>query len=312
MRAIVTDPAFPQGLGLGEITDRAPLPDDVIVRVDAISINQGEVRYALDAAEPGWTPGWDFAGTVERAASSSGPAVGERVVGFLEEGAWRERIATPSRNLAVLPDSVPLSVAATLPVAGLTAIYALAEGGLLVGREVLINGASGGVGHMAVQLAAASGARVTAVVRRPDQVDAAMEDGANVALLSENLAELAEDQRYDLVLESAGGTALGNVLNRLTAGGACVSFGNSSRSPTTFDTMPFFYPRGGSRLVGFYLLAVLEREAPAIGLARLTTLVAAGVLRPRIAVEAQWTDIGDIVDRFMRREIRGKAVLHVS
>lgn len=312
MRAIITDPSRPHGLGLGEVNDPLVLPGDVVVRVEAISLNQGEVRFALDTAEPGWTPGWDFAGVVERAAESGGPVVGDRVVGFQTEGAWRERIATPARNLAVLPDDVPLSVASTLPVAGLTALYALAEGGLLAGREVLINGASGGVGHMAVQLAAASGARVTAAVRRPNQVDGATDDGAHEVLVSEALAELEEDQRFDLILESAGGAALGHALNRLAAGGACVSFGNSSRSPTTFDATPFFYPRGGSRLLGFYLLAVLERDAPSIGLARLARLVSEGVLRPRIAVEAPWTDIGDVVDRFMRREIGGKAVLHVA
>lgn len=312
MRAIVTDPALPSGLGIGEIPDIDARPEDVVVKVQAISLNQGEVRRAVEDAEPGWTPGWDFTGTVERAAADGGPDVGDRVVGFRTEGAWRERLAIPARNLATLPDGISFSTAATLPVAGLTALYTLAEGGLLAGRDVLINGASGGVGHLAVQLAVASAAHVTAVVRRDDQVRAARADGAAAVIVSHDLAEIPEKERFDLILESAGGAALGHALHRLAPGGTCVSYGSSTRTPTTFDVLPFFYPRGGSRLIGFYLLAQLEREPPTHGLTRLARLVDAGVLRPRIAVEAPWADIGDVVARFLRREIGGKAVLHIT
>ena len=101
------------------------------MRVAAISLNRGEVRRAM-SAEAGWRPGWDLAGTVERAArDGSGPPSGSRVVGFLASGAWAEAAAVPTRALAVLPDAVTFVQAATLPVAGLTALYALEQAALL-------------------------------------------------------------------------------------------------------------------------------------------------------------------------------------
>ena len=233
-------------------------------------------------------------------------------MGFVEEGAWRERLNVPARSLAVLPEGVGIELASTLPVAGLTALHALAEGGLLAGKTVLVNGASGGVGHLAVQLARASGAFVTAAVRHEAQRKLAEADGAHLVLVSEALAEAREAGPFDLILESAGGPALANALGALAGGGACVTFGNSSRTKASFDPMEFFYPRGRTRLVGFYLLPVLEREPAGEGLSRLLRCVELGMLRPRIEVAAPWQEIGEVAARFMRREISGKAVLRVG
>jgi NADPH:quinone reductase len=313
MRAIVVDSSAPHRLGLGHVPDIDPLPHEVLVRVEAISLNQGEVRRALTDDPDGWVPGWDFAGIVERAASQGGgPLIGERVVGFLTEGAWRERIATPARNLAVLPQNMSTTSAASLPVAGLTALFALAEGQLLTGKTVLVNGASGGVGHFALQLARAAGASVVAAVRRETQRINAEADGAHRVLVSEDLHELRTEGAFDLILESAGGAALGNALHALASGGTCVSYGNSSRLPTTFEPLAFFYPQGRTRLAGFYLLANLEREPPTEGLSKLVHLLDIGVLRPRIEVETSWAEIDVVVERYMRREITGKIVLQVD
>src|SRR5271167_40345 len=170
VRAVVVDPSSPEGLGLKPVELAPAAPDEVTVRVTAISLNRGEVRRATSQGTPGDRPGWDFAGVVEeRAANGSGPPVGTRVVGLLPSSAWAERVRAPSHSVAPLPEAVTDAQAATLPVAGLTALHALRQGGLLLGRKVLVDGASGGVGHLAVQLAAASGALVWGHVRRAEQ-----------------------------------------------------------------------------------------------------------------------------------------------
>src|SRR5437773_11845049 len=105
IRAVVVDPAAPGKLAIRPVELRDPDRDEVAIRVTAISLNRGETRRALQVAEPGWRPGWDFAGIVERAAADgSGPAVGARVVGLLPSGAWAERVNCRSHALAALPD----------------------------------------------------------------------------------------------------------------------------------------------------------------------------------------------------------------
>src|SRR5260370_39594528 len=169
IRAVVVDPAAPGKLAIRPVELRDPDRDEVVVRVSAISLNRGETRRALQAAEPGWRPGWDLAGVVDTAAADgSGPKPGTRVVGILPSGAWAERVNCRSHAVAALPDGVSDAAAATLPVAGLTALHALRQGGLLLGRKVLVDGATGGVGHLACQLAVAPGALVWGQARRPE------------------------------------------------------------------------------------------------------------------------------------------------
>ena len=162
MQAVVVDPTVFGRLVLQAVDRPTLLPSQALVKVAAISLNRGEVRRS-QTAEAGWRPGWDLAGTIETAAADgSGFPVGTRVVGFVSSGAWAEFVAVFTQAIAALPDSVSFADAATLPVAGLTALYALSKGGSLLGKSVLITGASGGVGYFAVQLARLAGATVTA------------------------------------------------------------------------------------------------------------------------------------------------------
>ena len=147
IKAVVVDPGAPNRLALADVEEPSPTPSEALVRVAAVSLNRGEVRRA-ESSEPGFRPGWDLAGTVERAAADgSGPPEGSRVVGFLPSGAWAELACVPTDSVAALPEGVSFEEASTLPVAGLTALYALEEGGNLLGRSVLVTGASGGAGQ---------------------------------------------------------------------------------------------------------------------------------------------------------------------
>ncbi len=304
-RAVVVDPEAPGRLVIRPVADPVPDRGEAIVRVRAISLNRGEVRRSTMAAA-GWRPGWDLAGEVERPASDgSGPRAGARVVGLLGEGAWAERLAVPVHALAELPDKVTFSQAATFPVAGLTAIHALAKGGLLLGRRVLVTGATGGVGDFAVQLARLAGAHVTASARRADQAPAVRQLGAHEVVIGD---EIPATPKYDLVIESVGGRTLGTALRALARAGVCVTLGVSATAEVTFDAREFFVA-GRTTLYGLYLFTELGSEPASVGLRRLGALVAAGQLAPHISIEKPWTEIAQVAQDLMDRRFPGKAVL---
>jgi len=110
-------------------------PDQALIAVRAFSLNRGELRSVVNNGE-GWIPGQDMSGVVlQQAADGSGPPAGSRVVGLMDEFAWAERAAVNTHRLAILPEQVSFAQAATLPVAGLTALRTLRHGGPLVGGE---------------------------------------------------------------------------------------------------------------------------------------------------------------------------------
>ncbi len=304
-RAVVVDPEAPGRLVIRTVSEPVPDRSEAIVRVRAISLNRGEVRRSGMAAA-GWRPGWDLAGEVERAAADgSGPRAGARVVALLPEGAWAERVAVPAHSLAELPDKVTFSQAATFPVAGLTALYALAKGGLLLGRRVLVTGATGGVGDFAVQLARLAGAHVTATARRADQTAALRQLGAHEVFVGE---EIPPSPKYDLVIESVGGRTLGTALAALERAGVCVTLGVSATAEVGFDARAFFVS-GRTTLYGFYLFTEVASEPAGVGLRRLADLVAAGQLAPHISLERPWAQIAQVAQDLMARRFPGKAVL---
>jgi NADPH:quinone reductase-like Zn-dependent oxidoreductase len=313
VRAVVVEPSSPQGLALKPAELAPPRADEATIRVTAVSLNRGEVRRATSQGQPGDRPGWDFAGIVEeRAADGSGPTAGTRVVGLLPSGAWAERVHAPSHSVAPLPEAVTDAEAATLPVAGLTALHALRQGGLLIGRKVLVDGASGGVGHFAVQLAAASRAFVWGQVRRPEFREAVAEWCGERIVSGNDLKAAAADGPFHLIIDSVGGTALSAALTMLAPGGTCVTFGVSENATSTIASGEFFRI-GGVKLYGLILFHELRRVEPATdGLALLAELVASRVLRPHIAVEAPWTEIGPVARQLLDRAFAGKAVLHLS
>ncbi len=312
IRAIVVDPGVPGRLAIREVDAPTPAPSEALVRVAAFSLNRGEVR-AASSAEAGWRPGWDFAGTVERAAADgSGPKQGARVAGMLEEGSWAESITVSTAMLAELPDAVSFAQAATLPIAGLTALYTLERGGPLLGRRVLVTGASGGVGLFACQLARLGGAaRAVGVVRSAEHEAVVREAGADEVIVGGDTSMAKPFGPYDIIVESVGGASLASALQLLAQDGTCTLFGQTGAGETTIDSRQF-YLNGGSTLYGFIIFYEVKRRPAGQDLARLAGLLADGKLRTSIEVEAPWTEIGDVTQRLLGRGFAGKAVIHVT
>src|SRR5260370_784426 len=121
-----------------EVAEPSASPDEAIVEVHAFSLNRGELRLLATRPE-GWRPGQDVAGVVIRqAADGSGPPDGSRVVALVDEGGWSQRVAASTAHMATLPDDVSFAAAATLPIAGITALRTLRYGGVLLGLRLLL------------------------------------------------------------------------------------------------------------------------------------------------------------------------------
>jgi NADPH:quinone reductase len=307
MLALVNTPNGPAPIELREIPEPRAAHDEALVNVAAFSLNRGELSSFARNKE-GWVPGQDIAGVVLRqAASGRGPAAGTRVVALVDDSGWAERVAVPSHRMAVLPDGVSFAEAATLPVAGLTALRTLRHGGALVGRRVLVTGAAGGVGTLAVQIAVRSGAHVTAVIGRPERAAGLKELGATEVVVGVD----AVQGRFALILESAGGASLARAIQLVEPKGTIVVYGNSSTEPTTLSFADF---RGAAnarvQTFSYFTSEAEERFGPDLVL--LVSLVADGSLKPRIGVERSWRDLLQVGDQLRGRGIPGKAVFRTD
>ena len=220
------------GLTLSDIPRPRAAENDVIVRVHAAGFTPGELDWPstwTDRAGRDRTPavpGHELSGVVtELGYGTTGLTVGQRVFGLADwtrDGSLAEYTAVEARNLAPLPVGIDHTVAAALPISGLTAWQALFDHGhLKTGQTVLIHGAAGGVGSIAVQLAHELGARVIGTGRAGDRV-AALDLGADafVDLQADRLEDAGE---VDVVFDVIGGEVLERSARLIRAGGTLVT-----------------------------------------------------------------------------------------
>jgi NADPH:quinone reductase-like Zn-dependent oxidoreductase len=295
------------GLTLDDVPTPTPASDELLLKVEAISLNRGELRGVARAPE-GTVPGWDVAGTVVAgAANGKGPTAGARVAALLTSGGWAEVARVPAAHAAVIPDNVAIDIAATLPVATLTIIRALDVAGSMLGRTMLVTGGTGGVGQLAIQLGRLAGATVTAVSSRRPQWDLLRALGAR-----EIVAAIEEVKgTFDLILESVGGRSLAVAVDHVARGGIVVTIGNSSEEETSFNARAL-YAKGGARLYGLLVFEEVEsRRVGASDLERVLSFVQSGELQAPLEVRRGWTELPVVLDELERRVYSGKAVLTV-
>ena len=304
MRAVIYDPQARANLRLADVDEPAAAESEAVIQVRATALNFGEVHFLDRMRKPGEVPGWDAAGVVvQAAADGSGPPVGSRVVGFHGAGGWAQRRTVPTENLAILPDSVEFGPAAALPVAGVTALQALRRLGPVVGRRVLITGASGGVGRFAVQLAARAGAHVVAAVGSEARGAGLRDLGAAEVVVG--LADITE--RVFGVLDNVGGQLLAEAFSLVGDGGSAQSIGMASNQPTTIDFE-------AERLSGAQksLEPFTVRTPFGADLGYLVALLAAGEIDPQIGLRSSWNEVSDAAAALLDRRVAGKVVLDVD
>lgn len=304
MRAIVYDPQARANVRFDEVAEPPVTDSQALIDVHAIALNFGELHFIEHMRRPGEVPGWDSAGIVTQAAADgSGPGAGARVVGFSGAAGWAERRAVSTENLVELPEFVEFDEAAALPVAGVTALQALRALGPVVGRRVLVTGASGGVGRYAVQLAARAGAHVLAAVGSPARGEGLADLGAAEVLVG--LDDLT-DPVFG-VLDNVGGKLLAQAFSLVDDGGSVQSIGMASNEPTTINFEQERRTGKRKRLEPFTVRAPFHDD-----LRYLLDLLADGELDPQIGLRDSWENIPAAAEALLNRKVAGKAVLRVG
>lgn len=270
----------PEVLRGTEVGRPVPGVGEVLVRVRAAGVNPADHMYRQTGAfgaHPPFTLGWDVSGTV----SAVGPGVtilapGDEVFGLLPfpkgAGAYAEYVVAPTRALVPKPDTLTHPEAGALPLAGLTAWQSLVETAHVTsGTRVLVTGATGGVGHLAIQIAAALGAEVTALASTPN-VDAARSYGAArvVDYRTTDVATVVAD--LDVVIDVLGGDFTAKAVGMVRPGGTVVTMIPQIAASTWTAAA-----ERGVRLAGLLV------EADRLGLLELVRLVEAGRLRPTVS-----------------------------
>ena len=311
--AVVSKAGAPGNLSFAQIAAPKASHGQVEIEVAAFSLNRGELRRAENAPADGQAVGWDIAGRIVSVASGA-PVfeIGERVVAMCRPcDGWAERVAVDARDVAVIPGNISFEQAASLPVAGLTALKALDIGGSLLGRRVLVTGATGGAGVFAVQLARLAGAHVTAQIRSKEADAYVRSLGAHDCVVTENGEAFAKVAPFFLVVESIGGAMFRNAVCALAEDGQLVTFAGTADPMGPIDLYNFMQrPRAAIRGLWLYT----ETEAFGMGreLDRLLELVARGDLLPQINRAADWKETPTVAQELIDRRFRGKAVLTVS
>jgi NADPH:quinone reductase-like Zn-dependent oxidoreductase len=306
----------PETLRLVEVAKPAPKADEVLVRVLAVSVNpadwhclRGEPifsRATLGLLRPKHTIlGVDIAGRVEAVGDGvTRFAPGDAVYGNLLDhgfGGFAEYAVAPVDVLAPKPATLSFEEAAAVPMAGVTALQGLRHHGEIgAGQSVLVNGASGGVGHFAVQLARASGAEVTGVTSTRN-VDLVRSLGADRVIDYTREDFTRAGRAWDRILDTIGNRSVADLRRALAPGGTCAVTGFTALGRLLEVSL-----RGGTQI------RQVTAHATAGDLERLRGLIEAGTLRPAIDRRYAFGELPEAIRYLEAGRARGKVVVGVG
>src|SRR3984957_1861392 len=308
--------------GLRQVELRKPqaAKDRVLVRITAAGVTPLEYTVLSGGHPRAKAPlilGNEGAGVIED-AGYSGLAVGSRVMftgpyGVGENGTWQERLLVRSEHLALVPDEIDDVVAASIPVAYLTAQVTLTLAGFKPGMTVLAPGIGGSVGNATYQLARAQGAgKVISTAGSAAKAAKASELGFDnvVDLSAEGLAEgvrrLTAAKGVDIVIESIGGSVTSEALSSLGLGGVLITLGYSGGRKTTIDVTDLIWKR--ARMAGFSLFA--QSSTAIVSAWRdIIPLIVSGSVKPIVERVFPLREAGEALRHLTEDRAFGKVVL---
>jgi NADPH2:quinone reductase len=304
----------PDVLDVVEVERPTPDAGEVLIAVEAAAVNPVDTYFREGAYEPAtlpWTPGSDVAGTVVEAGAETDFDAGDRVfgtgLGNSRQGTCAEYVAAPASMLAELPEPLSFAEGAAMALVGVTAWQSLVSAcSLEPGERALVHGGSGGVGHLAVQLAAATGARATTTAS-PTYHDRLADLGADDVLdyRRDDLEEaVVEAGRPDVLLDHRLDDYL-SFDTRVAAQGARIAAIGNTDSSATFDDVP------ACRAKALSVHHVSMFNTPEFGavLARLATLAEDGAIEPVVAREYDLSGVADAHHAVLDESYLGKLVV---
>ncbi|MEN3269170.1 NADPH:quinone oxidoreductase family protein [Pseudonocardia sp.] len=295
--------------------------DQVLVEVRAAGVNfpdvlqtKGLYQYKPDLP---FTLGSEVTGVVRDAPDGSPLRAGDRVAAFASTGAFAEVAAVQADHVLPLPDEVSFAKGACLPMNYLTAHFALlVRGHLRKGQTVLVHGAAGGVGTACVQLAAALGARVVAVVSTEEKAAAARAVGAHETVLAEGfrdaVKELTSGAGVDLVVDPVGGDRFTDSLRSLAPEGRLLVVGFTGGDIPTVRVNRLLLNNIDVVGVGWGAFALARPGYLAGQWAELEPHLRSGALDPLMSATFPLERAAEALARIDERQVTGKVVLETS
>jgi NADPH2:quinone reductase len=308
----------PAGVGVVQVPDPVPGPDEVLVEVHALGmswpdllLSRGEYQLKPD---PPFQLGVDLAGVVVAAPSGSGLAPGDRVACCLSHGGGADLVAVPAASVLPVPDSLSFVKAAALPMNYLTAHFALSlRAQLRPGETVLVHGAAGGVGTAALQVAHGYGARTIAVVSTREKADFVRGIGADAAVLVDgflaSVRELTDGAGVDVVVDVVGGDLMTDSLRSLGPLGRLLVVGFTGGRIPEVKVNRLLLNNTDVRGVGWGAYANPRPDFLHQQWGELLGRVASGVVDPPIASTRPVEEVAQALGDLEQRRVLGKSVL---